>query len=219
MKMKKYNANSGWFKESARHSLARRGIRTGRRLTDTGLGLSKINYAKSNYITPISYKDYKCDRCGFVTSESTNHYGKIYNMRCKNCSWQHGSQPFVTMSCMESPPKGVSLLPEWKSTTLGEALKDKKNDPKFMKYMQEHLKKKKGVDYAKTEQERTDDFVELMGGRQRAEQLYRILQQSYPRYCSIDDEYPKQHTKEEVFAQEAKRRGFKKKEISAILSL
>jgi coenzyme F420-reducing hydrogenase delta subunit len=46
--MKKYNANSGWFRESARHSLARRGIRTGRRLTDTGLGLSRINYAKTS---------------------------------------------------------------------------------------------------------------------------------------------------------------------------
>jgi hypothetical protein len=30
--MKKYNANSGWFRESARHSLARRGIRTGRKI-------------------------------------------------------------------------------------------------------------------------------------------------------------------------------------------
>ena len=29
--MKKYNANSGWFNESERHSLARQGVKTGRR--------------------------------------------------------------------------------------------------------------------------------------------------------------------------------------------
>jgi hypothetical protein len=52
------------------------------------------------------------------------------------------------MSCIEKRPKGVGVPPEWKTTTLGEALKDKKNDPKFMKYMQEYLKKQKS-DYAK----------------------------------------------------------------------
>jgi hypothetical protein len=29
--MKKYNANSGWFNESRRHSLARKGVKTGRK--------------------------------------------------------------------------------------------------------------------------------------------------------------------------------------------
>jgi hypothetical protein len=74
----------------------------------------------NNYITPYSVKNYKCDRCGNVTKQGTNHYGKIYNLRCSNCSWQNGTQPFVTMTCIDKVPKGVSLPPEWKTVKLGD---------------------------------------------------------------------------------------------------
>jgi len=37
---------SGWFKESDRHRLARLGIKTGRKLASTGIGMSKFNLAK-----------------------------------------------------------------------------------------------------------------------------------------------------------------------------
>jgi predicted Zn-ribbon and HTH transcriptional regulator len=46
--MKKYNAHSGWFLESRRHSLASMGIKTGRKSADVGLGVSKIDYALKN---------------------------------------------------------------------------------------------------------------------------------------------------------------------------
>jgi hypothetical protein len=41
MVIKKYNANSGWFKESSRHSLARRGIKTGTKLNYASMPMKK----------------------------------------------------------------------------------------------------------------------------------------------------------------------------------
>jgi hypothetical protein len=46
--MKKYNANSGWFSESRRHSLASKGIKTGRKTAQLGVGLGKmVDYASA----------------------------------------------------------------------------------------------------------------------------------------------------------------------------
>jgi hypothetical protein len=72
-----------------------------------------------------------------------------------------------------------------------------------------------------TEQERQDEFVDLMGGHRNAEKLYRIWQNSYPRFCSIPygEALPRQHTKEEVFTASAKEQGFTKKQIEMFLSL
>jgi DNA-directed RNA polymerase subunit RPC12/RpoP len=135
-------SSKGWRNESARHSLASRGISTGRKCS--------MSFAKDNYITPIKNKEYKCDRCGAVSIQDTNHYGKIYNLRCPNCSWKNPMQPFVTMTCMEKPPKGVGLPPEWKTATLGGMMKGKDIDPKFKKYMKEFVKDK--VNFAKKSQ-------------------------------------------------------------------
>ena len=70
-----------------------------------------------------------------------------------------------------------------------------------------------------TEQERQDYFVRVVGGRQKAEKMHRLWQNTYPRYCSLNDGYPKQHTKQEVFLVKAKEEGFTKKQIDAFLAV
>lgn len=61
----------------------------------------------------VSFKFYKCMRCGNRSQQSTNHYGKIYNMRCTGCSWKHGTQPLVVMECDEQLPVGWVKPEEW----------------------------------------------------------------------------------------------------------
>ena len=72
-----------------------------------------------------SYKKYKCDRCGYITTEGTNHWGRIYNLTCKNCTWKNPTTPFVTKTCMEKMPKGYKKPEEWKTVKLGDILKFK----------------------------------------------------------------------------------------------
>jgi hypothetical protein len=55
----------------------------------------------------------------------------------------------------------------------------------------------------KTEKEKQDEFVKAIGGRNKAEKLDRIWKNTYPRYCSLNDEYPKNHTKQEIFVVKA----------------
>ena len=69
------------------------------------------------------------------------------------------------------------------------------------------------------EQERQDAFLDLMGSRTKADKLYRLLQNTYPKYCSLNGGYPTQHTREEVFEAKALEEGFTKKQISALLAL
>lgn len=70
----------------------------------------------------------------------------------------------------------------------------------------------------KTKQERQDEFVESVG-RKRAEALQRLWNNSWPRFCSLGDELPRNHTKEEVFKNSAENAGFKGFEINMFLSL
>lgn len=65
------------------------------------------------------------------------------------------------------------------------------------------------------EQTLTDNFVKLVGGRTRADQLFRILQSSYP----TQGRWGEKISKNEVFRMKAKREGFADKEINAILRL
>ena len=60
------------------------------------------------------------------------------------------------------------------------------------------------------EAEATASFVELVGGRDRADQLFRLLTTSYPS-CN--------KTKREVFIARAKAHGFTDEEINALLAL
>jgi hypothetical protein len=71
-----------------------------------------------------------------------------------------------------------------------------------------------------TQMDKQDKVVELVG-RNKMDELQKIWNRSYPRFCSIPygEEYPKNHTKEEVFKEDAKRNGFTNKEIDLFLSL
>ena len=70
----------------------------------------------------ISYKAYRCLECGHEESHQTNHYGKIYNIKCKGCGWKKPMQLGQTFECIEDVPEGGWIPPEWKSVTLGEIL-------------------------------------------------------------------------------------------------
>ncbi len=67
-----------------------------------------------------------------------------------------------------------------------------------------------------SEQGRNDRFVDIVGGRQRAEQLSRIYQNSYPMpgHCIAPAK-----SKTEVFMMKAKRERFTQKEINAFMAL
>jgi len=106
---------------------------------------AKLNNPKPAWKpTPYSQKEYKCNRCGALSMQGTNHYGEIYNLRCPNCSWKNPTQPFVTMTCTKEPPAGVGLPPKWTTVRLGDVLDNpKKLNPKFQKYLMEYLEQKK----------------------------------------------------------------------------
>ena len=71
-----------------------------------------------------------------------------------------------------------------------------------------------------TEQERQDNFISKYG-RDKCERLNRIYNNSYPKFCSIPygEEYPKNHTKEEVFKADSKKDGFSMRMVTEFLSL
>jgi hypothetical protein len=74
--------------------------------------------------------------------------------------------------------------------------------------------------YQMTERERQDEFVEMVGGTQKAEQMLRISQNSYPQSAWILERGG--HCKlsgKEVFRLKAKREGFTDKQINCFLSL
>jgi len=72
-----------------------------------------------------------------------------------------------------------------------------------------------------TEQEKTDAFVCLVGGVQRADRLMWIWNNSYSQGTEYDRLfYPRRHkTREEVFKLRAKKERFSEDEISAFLVL
>ena len=106
MKINKYkNLGQGWHSDSIRHSNARK------------TGHAGGVYALKS-IGNILYKKYKCNRCGKITMQDTNHYGEIYNMRCEGCSWKNPMQPFVTMECIDKIPKGWKKPEKWKTVEL-----------------------------------------------------------------------------------------------------
>lgn len=81
---------------------------------------AKVGSGELKTVGKYSIKGYKCDRCGHVSMQGTNHWGKIYNLRCPDCSWRNPMNPFVTMSSIEKMPKGYKKPKEWKSVRLGD---------------------------------------------------------------------------------------------------
>ncbi len=71
----------------------------------------------------------------------------------------------------------------------------------------------------KTEQERQDDFVELVGGSRRADRLMKISQDSYPMSSWSCELGHHKISREEVFRNKAKREGFNDREINSFLAL
>lgn len=60
----------------------------------------------------LSFKKYKCKKCGRVESHSTNHWGDIYCLchYCNTTLWE----------CMEPVPKGYGVPEKWKQVKLGD---------------------------------------------------------------------------------------------------
>jgi len=69
-----------------------------------------------------------------------------------------------------------------------------------------------------TEQDRQDRFVDVVGVG-TADKLQRLWNSTYPRFCSIGDEYPCKHSKEEVFLDVAVRSGIRKSYVLMFLDL
>ena len=65
-----------------------------------------------------SHKDYKCDTCGNVSSQGTNHWGAIY-IRCPGCGWKHPMEIQIHR-CVDPCPDTHNLPEEWKVLTLGD---------------------------------------------------------------------------------------------------
>jgi hypothetical protein len=75
--MKKYNANSGWFNESKRHSLASMGVKTGRKSSGMGLGLSKIDYKKEWINEELFARYEKVRRSGKINMADLKTVGQL----------------------------------------------------------------------------------------------------------------------------------------------
>jgi len=66
-----------------------------------------------------SRKRYFCNECGHQVTHTTNHYGQTYSWGtfdvCPSCPPL--KRP-TTWQCMEEPPAGESIPPNWKTVTL-----------------------------------------------------------------------------------------------------
>ena len=65
----------------------------------------------------------------------------------------------------------------------------------------------------------SEAFEEYVGGRQRAERLLWIWNNSYPSGTAYDKLMGRGSTKEQVFTVKAKREGFSEQDIDAFLTL
>ena len=71
-----------------------------------------------------SYKDYRCEVCGYAKSIGTNHWGQCYSWGNYNCCPK--CPPFkrpTTWICAEEPPKGIGKPKNWKKVKLGDICK------------------------------------------------------------------------------------------------
>ena len=64
------------------------------------------------------------------------------------------------------------------------------------------------------EQSRQDQFVRLVGGRRKADELFRILKASYPHQGAFE-----RLTRDEVFVLKGTSAGFSREQCQALLSL
>ena len=63
-----------------------------------------------------SIKPYQCDICGHEEEHGTNHWGQIYNIKCKGCGYK---PPFFSsFTCLEQCPNTHDIPEPWTSVTL-----------------------------------------------------------------------------------------------------
>lgn len=67
----------------------------------------------------ISYKQYKCTACGYISLRQTNHYGECYP-RCKKCGWKRPMETGQRHVCLEPVPEGMGVPEPWKIVKLGD---------------------------------------------------------------------------------------------------
>jgi len=66
----------------------------------------------------LTWKLYRCVKCGSKEDQQTNHWGEIYNIKCKGLCGT-----YTVFECMEDPPKGYEKPPPWKMVKLDEIFK------------------------------------------------------------------------------------------------
>lgn len=66
-----------------------------------------------------SVKDYKCLTCGNIEKHGTNHWGKIYNLKCKACGWKNPLE-LQSFKCIEPCPDTHGVPTEWQTVKLGD---------------------------------------------------------------------------------------------------
>lgn len=66
----------------------------------------------------VSHKQYKCTRCGHVSSQQTNHYGETYGP-CV-CNWKNPMKGNPVHECLETRPEGWEKPEPWKMVKLGD---------------------------------------------------------------------------------------------------
>lgn len=71
----------------------------------------------------------------------------------------------------------------------------------------------------KDEQQRTDDFESLAGGRDKADQLARVWRDSHPLGTALDRLYGRGASREQSFMAAAKAEGFSEAQAEAFLAL
>lgn len=67
-----------------------------------------------------SIKPYQCNECQNVENHGTNHWGEIYNIRCKECGWK---THLSTFTCLESCPETHDMPEKWQIVKLGDLFK------------------------------------------------------------------------------------------------
>lgn len=69
----------------------------------------------------ITTKLYRCKKCGFEERHATNHYGDIYNIRCKgDCALGSPLDFFQAFECLDPIPDGWGVPEPWVEVRLGD---------------------------------------------------------------------------------------------------
>lgn len=198
----------GWHRESRRHALASKGVKTGRKSTRTPV--KDLTYEQEDYIIESGLEDTRKKR----TLHSKGISGRSSEIEIKPCTTKGKFCLIQDVAIGNSGEHETRVLATNLSRKKAEELK-RKFDPKDG--WKRDTRHSRGYE---TEQERQDRFVRMVGGRNKAEQLDRIWKQSYPRYgYSEKDRRNRQLSRDEVFEESAKEAGFTQKQIDMFSSL